>query len=63
MREVDEGKLAILKLRGWRFLFYPADLVEVFRPYEADGEMGEWFGAWNLPTKVEDFFESEFGDE
>ena len=64
MRQVDEAKLAMLKLRGWEFVFYPAELVEVLRPYQerTDGSIGEFFGVWNLPSKVEFFFDEEFGD-
>ena len=52
----------MLKLRGWRFMFYPADMVEVFRPDAADNYMGEFLGAWNLPDKVECFFDEEFAN-
>lgn len=65
MREVDQGKLSILKLRGWQFLFYPGEICEVFRPgetYAVDGSIGEFFGAWNLADKVHWFYEEEFGD-
>ena len=53
-------KLALLKLRGWRFLFYPADLIEVYRPNEVS--IGQFFGGWQFPSKVHWFYEEEFGD-
>ena len=63
MQELDEAKLAMLKLRGWEFVFYPADLVEVFMPGERSySDQGQFFGAWILPSKVEFFFAEEFGD-
>lgn len=63
MQELDEAKLAMLKLRGWVFVFFPADIVEVFRPGESGWvDRGELVGVWNLPNKVEFFFDEEFGD-
>ena len=63
-RDVEDGlaKLALLKLRGWQFLFYPADICEVKRPYETDTCNGHFIGAWNLANQVKFFYEEEFGD-
>lgn len=62
MKELDRAKYVALVARGWHFGFYPAEIVEVYRPDEVVGELGEVFGAWNLPYKVECFFDEEFGD-
>ena len=63
-KEETMEKLALLKLRGWQFLFYPADMVEVYRPSEVPtkGSMGEFFGGWRLSDQVHWFYEEEFGD-
>ena len=63
-KEETIEKLALLKLRGWRFIFYPADLVEVYRPNEVVeyGSIGQFFGGWQFSSKVHWFYEEEFGD-
>lgn len=62
MLKLDEDKMAVLKLHGYRFLFYPADIVEVFDPDDEEGTWGHMMGTWNLPNHVEILFDREFGD-
>jgi hypothetical protein len=67
MQDTEEEtmeKMALLKLRGWRFLFYPAGLIEVYRPDEVitSSLMGEFCWEYMLTDKVHWFYEKEFGD-
>lgn len=63
-KEETMDKLALLKLRGWQFLYYPADMCEALAPGETAGRhtTGHFFGTWALPAKVQWFYEKEFGD-
>ena len=61
--EETADKITLLKLRGWQFLFYPAEMCEALAPGEIAGDnLGHFFGTWVLPDKVHWFYEKEFGD-